>query len=91
MGQSFPSPYVTRVTYDVRASHPGEHALAHGIPGTLCANNNDGDTLAQYDRMAHRWVLSQNVFVSPYATCIAISDTDDANWHLARLAVPGAR
>ncbi len=63
----------------------------NGIPGTLCANNNDGEPLAQYDRMAHRWVLSQNIFASPYATCIAISDTDDANgtWHVWQFPVPG--
>ena len=42
---------------------PGNTLWRFGIPGTLCANNNDGEALAQYDRMAHRWVLSQNVFV----------------------------
>jgi hypothetical protein len=64
----------------------------NGIPGTLCANNNDGEPLAQYDRMAHRWMLSQNIFASPYATCIAISDTDDANgtWHVWQFSVPGS-
>jgi hypothetical protein len=70
---------------------PGNTLWRFGIPGTLCANNNDGEALAQYDRMAHRWVLSQNVFVSPYATCIAISDTDDANgtYHVWQFSVPG--
>ena len=45
------------------------------LPGTLCANNNDGDIIVKFDRVAHRWFLTQNVFVSPYATCIAVSQT----------------
>jgi hypothetical protein len=70
---------------------PGNTLWAAGIPGTLCANNNDGDILAQFDRAADRWLLSQNVFVSPYATCVAISDTNDANgtWHVWQFSVPG--
>ena len=70
----------------------GNTLWAAGIPGTLCANNNDGDILAQFDRQADRWFLSQNVFVSPYATCIAISDTSDATgtWHVWQFSVPGA-
>ena len=64
----------------------------NGIPGTLCANHNAGDILAQYDTKADRWFLSQNVFTSPYATCIAVSDTNDANgtWHVWQFSVPGA-
>ncbi len=70
----------------------GNTLWAAGIPHTMCANNNDGDILAQYDRQANRWFLSQNVFVSPYATCIAISDTSDANgtWHVWQFSVPGS-
>jgi hypothetical protein len=70
----------------------GNTLWAHGIPGTLCANHNAGDILAQYDRQANRWFLSQNVFTSPYATCIAISDTSDANgtYHVWQFSVPGA-
>src|SRR6202142_2972352 len=63
----------------------------NGIPGTLCANSNAGDILAQFDRKADRWLLSQNVFSSPYAVCIAISDTNDATgtWHVWQFSVPG--
>ncbi len=63
-----------------------------GIPGTMCANNNDGDILAQFDRKADRWVLSQNVFVSPYAVCIAVSTTNNANgtWYTYQFPVPGS-
>ncbi len=45
------------------------------LPGTLCANNNDGDIIVKYDRAAQRWLLMQNVFTSPYAVCVAISQT----------------
>ena len=45
------------------------------LPGTLCANHNDGELLVKFDRAAARWVLTQNVFTSPYAVCIAVSQT----------------
>jgi hypothetical protein len=47
--------------------------------GGLCANNNDGDIIAQWDVAAHRWLLTQNVFSSPYGVCVAISTSNDAN------------
>jgi len=70
----------------------GNTLWAHGIPGTMCANSNDGDILAQFDQKADRWFLSQNVFSSPYAVCVAISDTNDANgtYHVWQFPVPGA-
>jgi hypothetical protein len=70
----------------------GNTLWAAGIPGTMCANSNDGDILAQFDQKADRWFLSQNVFSSPYATCIAISDTNDATgtWHVWQFSVPGS-
>ncbi len=46
--------------------------------GGPCAANNDGDIIAQWDKIAQRWVLAQNVFSSPYYTCIAVSKTSDA-------------
>jgi hypothetical protein len=54
-------------------------------PGALC-HFNDGDIIAQYDTKAPwitglgtgRWFMAQNVFHSPYAVCVAISDTDNA-------------
>jgi hypothetical protein len=48
------------------------HAL---LPGTACANNNDGDPIVKFDRAAHRWIMTQNVFSSPYAVCVAVSQT----------------
>jgi len=45
------------------------------LPGTLCANNNGGGLLVKFDRAASRWILTQNVYESPYAVCIAVSQT----------------
>ncbi len=56
---------------------PG-NALWSSMTGSQCANNNSGDISAQWDKVAHRWVLSQPVFSSPFATCFAISQTADA-------------
>ena len=60
------------------------------IPGTLCANNNDGDIIVKFDRQAHRWLMMQNVFVSPYAVCIAVSQTatfSDNLWYAYQFPV----
>jgi hypothetical protein len=58
---------------------------------SVCANFNRGDPQVQYDRLAHRWVLSQFAFTSatgttsgttypaaPFAQCVAVSQTNDA-------------
>jgi hypothetical protein len=47
--------------------------------GGMCANDNDGDIIAQWDVVAHRWILTQNVFSSPYGVCVAVSTSSDAN------------
>ncbi len=54
------------------------NALFSGLGGT-CASQNSGDPIAQWDVAAHRWVLTQNVFSSPYKVCLAVSTTSDAN------------
>ncbi len=47
--------------------------------GGACARNNDGDIIAQWDRVAHRWVMAQNVFNGPpYYACVAVSTSNDA-------------
>ena len=45
-----------------------------------CYTNNAGDIIAQYDKMANRWVLSQFTGRNgpPYYQCFAISQTSDA-------------
>src|ERR1700693_1606428 len=39
--------------------------------GGICASDNDGDIIAQWDVAAHRWLLSQNVFTGNYGVCVA--------------------
>jgi len=68
------------------------NTLWSGLSGNpLCKANNDGDIISQWDVNAHRWVLTQNVFAFPYAVCLAISTTNDANgtYFLYEFAVPG--
>src|SRR5579863_2984341 len=54
------------------------NSLWSGFADTQCADHNDGDPIAQYDKAAGRWVLAQPVFESPYRYCLAISQTSDA-------------
>jgi len=73
------------VSYIVCDKTPGS---CSGIPilgntlwsslGGICANNNDGDIIAQWDRIHHRWILAQNVFTGSYGVCVAVSQTNDA-------------
>lgn len=64
-------------------------AIAPGFPkagntlwsgfGGGCQNNNDGDPIVQYDKMANRWILTQfSVSTTPYLQCVAVSTTSDA-------------
>lgn len=53
------------------------NVLWQGLAGR-CASNNDGDIIAQYDKVAGRWVMQQPVFSSPYKMCVAVSTTSDA-------------
>ena len=53
----------------------GNHFWA-GFGGS-CQINNSGDPIIQFDKANHVWVASQNVF-GPFATCVAVSKTNDA-------------
>jgi len=53
------------------------NALWSGFSGR-CQSSNSGDPIAQYDKVAGRWVMMQPVFSSPYKMCFAISTTSDA-------------
>jgi Abnormal spindle-like microcephaly-assoc'd, ASPM-SPD-2-Hydin len=47
--------------------------------GGGCEDNNDGDPIVQYDKMAQRWILTQfSVSSSPALQCVAVSTTSDA-------------
>ncbi len=47
--------------------------------GGGCETNNDGDIIAQYDKINNRWIMSQlSVSTSPYLQCVAVSNSADA-------------
>src|SRR5262249_14572715 len=56
--------------------------------GGACETSNDGDPIAQYDKAAGRWVLTQPVFTSPFMVCVAVSTTSDATGTYNRYAFP---
>ena len=46
--------------------------------GAPCGTNNAGDPVAQYDKVADRWLITQLGSTSgPYSECIAVSQTSD--------------
>ncbi|MGH9524918.1 MAG: hypothetical protein ACRD3E_20525, partial [Terriglobales bacterium] len=56
--------------------------------GGACETKNAGDPVVQYDKIAHRWVMSQFANVEttdtgPYYECVAVSQTEDAtgSWY----------
>ena len=64
---------------------PG-NSLWSGFGGG-CQNNNDGDPIAQYDKIANRWVLTQfSVSTTPFLQCVAVSTTSDATGTYNRYA-----
>jgi hypothetical protein len=47
--------------------------------GGGCQTNNDGDIIAQYDKAAGRWIMTQfSVSTTPFLQCVAVSTTSDA-------------
>jgi len=56
--------------------------------GGRCQSENDGDIIVQWDKLAHRWLMSQNVFSSPYLTCVAVSTSPDATGSYFRYSFP---
>jgi Concanavalin A-like lectin/glucanases superfamily/Domain of unknown function (DUF2341) len=56
--------------------------------GAPCQTNNDGDPVAQYDKLADRWVMSQFAVTGgpPYYLCVAVSTTSDATGSYNRYA-----
>jgi hypothetical protein len=60
--------------------------------GGPCARNNSGDPIAQFDKIADRWVLMQPVFKSPYYLCVAVSTSSDATgiYNLYSFAIPNS-
>ena len=60
------------------------------LPGSKCANDNDGDIIVKFDRAAQRWIMAQNVFSGTYAVCVAVSQTatfSDNLWYAYQFPV----
>ncbi len=57
-----------------------------------CAVNNDGDPIAQYDKAANRWIMTQFSVTNPgtygYLQCVAVSTTSDATGSYYQYAFP---
>ncbi len=64
------------------------NVLFAGLPN--CGVRNDGDEVAQWDKVAHRWVMLEPVMQNPGRDCIAISQTADAlgAWYAYEFPVP---
>jgi len=46
--------------------------------GNACTTSNSGDVIAQYDKLADRFIVTQlGSFTAPYSECIAVSQTSD--------------
>ncbi|MGH6794547.1 MAG: hypothetical protein ACREDH_04960 [Methylocella sp.] len=54
--------------------------------GGPCETNNSGDPIAQYDKAAGRWVLTQPVFTKPFTICFAVSTSSDYTGQFYRYA-----
>src|SRR5260370_41221330 len=84
-----PNQYVQWVNESFAVFDKTTGVIATGFPktgntlwtgfGGGCEANNDGDPIAQYDKAANRWGLTQfSVSTTPYLQCVAVSTTSDA-------------
>ena len=92
--------YVQWVNESFAVFNKSTGAIAPGFPkagntlftgfGGGCEANNDGDPIAQYDKAAGRWVLTQFSVTNPatygYLQCVAVSTTSDATGTYNRYA-----
>jgi hypothetical protein len=62
--------------------------LWSGFSGA-CSSTNDGDVIAQYDKLANRWIMTQLSFAKapPYLLCVALSTSDDATGSYYRFSL----
>ena len=60
--------------------------------GGPCAALANLDSVAQFDKLARRWVMMMPVFTTPTYLCVAVSHTPDATsggWNLYSFPIPG--
>jgi hypothetical protein len=75
-----------KVTGALLAGPTEGNALWAGFGGG-CEDNNDGDPIVQYDKIANRWILTQfSVTTLPYTQCVAVSTSNDATGTYNRYA-----
>jgi hypothetical protein len=75
-----------KITGAIVAGPTEGNALWAGFGGG-CEENNDGDPIVQYDKIANQWILTQfSVTTTPYLECIAVSTTSDATGTYNRYA-----
>jgi hypothetical protein len=81
-----PNHYVQTVNTDFAVFSKSGTPLYGPVPintlwsgfGGGCQSNNDGDPIAQYDRIADRFIILQfSVSTTPYLMCVAVSQTSD--------------
>ncbi len=79
--------FVQWVNTDIAVFDKNTGAVALGpIPGNTiwqgfggnCEQNNDGDPIVQYDKIANRWVIAQFSVKNGFSQCVAVSTTADA-------------
>jgi hypothetical protein len=59
--------------------------------GAPCSSNPNYDEIAQFDKLAQRWVMFMPNFFTPTALCVAVSTTSDAlngGWNLYSFTPP---
>ncbi len=62
--------------------------------GGPCETSDNGDIVAEYDRIANVWVMSQHAYgasgAAPFYLCVAVSQTSDAtgSWNLYAFTLP---
>jgi len=89
--------YVQWVNQSFAVFDKSTHAVVYGPAagntlwsgfGGACQTDNDGDPIAQYDKAAQRWVMSQfSLHTGPgFYQCFAISTTSDATGSYNRYA-----
>ena len=89
--------YVQWVNVDFAVFDKGTGSIVYGPAagntlwngfGGPCEQFNDGDPIAQYDKAADRWVLTQFAVSGgpPYYQCVAVSTTPDATGSYNRYA-----
>ena len=97
-----PTQFVQWVNYSFAVFNKSDGSVAYGpaLGNTLwqalgghCAANPQLDGIAQFDKLANRWVMMMPVFNAPDALCVAVSTTSDATnggWNLYDFLTPGS-